>query len=73
MALFNAKRCIFEHDQCRNTFNFPHSGQNLHLSCSSTRYLDNKEVILKGTSGWFNEYKDCAMDEIREFKHRYEY
>uniref|UniRef100_A0A336LXI4 CSON007480 protein n=1 Tax=Culicoides sonorensis TaxID=179676 RepID=A0A336LXI4_CULSO len=64
IAAQNVMRCVYGHDQCRNTVAFKHAGQNIG---SGTGYLDNKSFVTAIIDLWWNEYKVCTQAVLDKF------
>lgn len=47
------------------------AGQNLGIYGSSPNQPTVREAIQKAISGFFNEYNDTSMDDIRSFRSAY--
>lgn len=67
IAGFNARRCRFAHDKCRNTKDYPYSGQNIAIISSSDDFLDDKDAINQLFQMWAGEYVNCTMDVINSY------
>lgn len=67
LAELNVKRCVMEHDQCRNTPQFRYSGQNL-AETYSTGSLDMQATLTNQMQSWFDEYKDTPVSLIQSYK-----
>lgn len=72
MAALNVKRCVYGHDECHNTINYPMSGQNLayvkgygYNTFSRTKVLEEFDTMI---NDWFLQYKNANMDIIRNFQ-----
>ncbi|XP_061402289.1 antigen 5 like allergen Cul n 1-like [Musca vetustissima] len=69
LADLNVRSCIVEHDECRNTYRFRNSGQNLvGISRFKNVYQNITEIILNDMWLWFREHKIINSDIITEFK-----
>ncbi|XP_055390549.1 uncharacterized protein LOC129619333 [Condylostylus longicornis] len=64
MASYNARSCVFAHDDCRKTNNFPYAGQNIANVKKFNSDIDLKADITKMMNSWFDEYTDCDMSVI---------
>ncbi|XP_073811673.1 antigen 5 like allergen Cul n 1-like [Musca autumnalis] len=69
LADLNVRTCIVEHDDCRNTYRFRYSGQNL-VGISEFKHQQENitEVILKDLWLWFREHKLTDSNILTEFK-----
>ncbi|XP_055390550.1 venom allergen 5-like [Condylostylus longicornis] len=67
MASYNARRCVFAHDDCRKTNNFPYAGQNIAIAQKWNTDIDTKADIKEMMDDWFSEYKDCDMSFIDNY------
>lgn len=64
VATVHARQCNFAHDRCRNTFEYPYSGQNLYWSWGNT----NPTQILDGAfNSWWSEVKDTRASDIASY------
>lgn len=76
MVSQNMNRCKYGRDECRNTKNYPSSGQNLAYVKGFMDGINfgtfNRANAIKETSfminDWFSEYKDADMNVIRSFE-----
>lgn len=64
LATIHAKQCNFAHDSCRNTKEFPWSGQNLF---SSTGIRDPAACISRALQLWWNEYSVTTPTDIASY------
>lgn len=70
VAGFNARRCSMEHEPCRNTLAYRHSGQNLGSTGSSAGYQKIEDVLRTTIGNWYKEQATMganAMKIIRKF------
>lgn len=68
MACLNVKRCVFEHDECRNTARFRYSGQNLATTWWNYHQTKtDRDFILSQLKSWVTEYKNASMVDINNF------
>ncbi|XP_055607820.1 antigen 5 like allergen Cul n 1-like [Uranotaenia lowii] len=72
VAAANARKCEFEHDQCRNSVRYPASGQNIAYSGQSSAKADVSAVITKLINKWYGEYKDANPEYTAEYPKDYE-
>lgn len=78
MVSLNIKRCEFGHDeefrQCRNTKNYPASGQNIGFRQGPPHGTFNRAAVIEETDNlinkWFSEYKDADMTVIRKYMNK---
>ncbi|XP_031639592.1 antigen 5 like allergen Cul n 1-like [Contarinia nasturtii] len=68
LAEYTVRTCIFEHDECHNTDNFPHAGQNIAIAKGGKKTIDPKEVIENTTKGWFDEHFNANKSIIANYK-----
>lgn len=69
VADLNVRTCHVEHDECRNTYRFRNSGQNLvGISRFRNIYQNITEIILTDMWLWFREHKTIDSNIITEFK-----
>ncbi|KAM8709914.1 hypothetical protein ACLKA7_016679 [Drosophila subpalustris] len=64
LASYNARMCQPKHDDCRNTANFKHSGQNIILF-NMTRLVENElmekmypQLLVLGVRNWWGEHNN---------------
>lgn len=68
LAELNTKRCVFSHDECRNTEAYSFAGQNIAASMTNgDTYQEVNPMIEKLTNDWFSEKKDTNMKYINAF------
>lgn len=72
LAKLNIIKCYMEHDDCHNTKEFRHAGQNLAISSWRGREESIADIIDLQIQMWFNEFQDCSMEYIYEFHEHYE-
>ncbi|CAD7087250.1 unnamed protein product [Hermetia illucens] len=68
LAALNSITCKMEHDECRNTWRFKYSGQNLARRYSKPNIYTPRDIIVASIDGWFNEYKITTMADIRNYQ-----
>ncbi|XP_055845728.1 antigen 5 like allergen Cul n 1-like [Episyrphus balteatus] len=68
LAMYNTRTCVYAHDQCHNTKQFPSAGQNIGMNMQSTKHTDSNINLSKSvvTTCW-NEYKDASMKDINSY------
>ncbi|KAH8235163.1 hypothetical protein KR032_009388, partial [Drosophila birchii] len=72
MAEFNARMCLLEHDECRNSAQFPHAGQNVFV-VNMTPVPKEKmkklyhELVVNATETWWSESDNITSAEIKKF------
>lgn len=64
LAGLNVKTCEFDHDQCRNTVNYPYSGQNIARKSYRNKNFSLREILEKQIQAWFDEHEFSNMKEI---------
>lgn len=64
LATINARQCRFGHDQCRNTVEYPYSGQNLYASSGIRNGTENLE---RAFNLWWNEYTVTTASDIASY------
>ncbi|KAI8120337.1 Venom allergen 3 [Lucilia cuprina] len=67
LAEYNVKQCKMQHDQCRNTNDFSHAGQNIAMTTWSGKNKSIGQVINTHIQNWFNEYKHCPVSVIKNY------
>lgn len=67
VAAFNARRCRFAHDKCRNTVEYPYSGQNIAIISSSGDYINDRDAITQLFDMWAGESVNCSMGIINSY------
>ncbi|KAI8120339.1 Venom allergen 3 [Lucilia cuprina] len=67
LAEYNVKQCKMQHDQCRNTNDFSHAGQNIAMTTWSGKDMSIGQVINTHIQNWFNEYKHCPLSVIKNY------
>ncbi|XP_049311695.1 antigen 5 like allergen Cul n 1-like isoform X3 [Bactrocera dorsalis] len=71
MAAFNVKRCKIEHDDCRNTDTFRHSGQN--IAWMNFYGAPNVTIMSKRAMDlWYNEIMDTDQAIIDKYPRNYD-
>lgn len=65
---FNARDCVFQHDDCRNTHTFKHAGQNIGIQEQSDQYLDTTAALQKTINDWFDENSKCPPSAIDSYQ-----
>jgi hypothetical protein len=55
LAELNVRRCIFEHDQCRNTAKYNHVGQNIGISGLSNKFQDPTPTAVDLVNTWYTQ------------------
>lgn len=68
LAGYNARDCVFKHDDCRNTHAYKNAGQNIALEEQSDQYMENTAAIQKSIDEWFNEYTKCPPSVIESYQ-----
>ncbi|KAH8266214.1 hypothetical protein KR038_009311, partial [Drosophila bunnanda] len=73
LAEFNAHMCMLDHDECRNSAQFPHAGQNV-FRINMQRLVPKKEMIklypellANATEAWWQESANITSAEIKKF------
>ena len=68
LAGMTARSCKFEHDQCRNTYRFQYSGQNLAANWSGAPFTNSVlETVLPMIDSWWAEHKDANMKVMQNY------
>lgn len=68
LATLNVMQCKMQHDNCRNTFEYPTSGQNIAWFKSNNRKLLPKNILKIGIDGWFEEHRFSNMEYIMKYQ-----
>lgn len=68
LAALNSITCKMEHDECRNTWRFKYSGQNLARRYSKPNIYTPRDIIVASIDGWFDEYKITTMADMRNYQ-----
>lgn len=66
LALSNAKRCVGEHDKCRNTPRFPNSGQNIFRKASLKKF-DIGGAMKNGIDKWCSGHEQFKPEYTKVF------
>ncbi|XP_062542523.1 uncharacterized protein LOC134210495 [Armigeres subalbatus] len=67
IAATNARRCVFGHDQCRNTATMRYVGQNIAIKMFYGMSITD-EVLIKGfIDSWFSEYANSNPSHIASY------
>lgn len=64
MAALNVETCVYAHDECRNTYTFKYSGQNIGQPAWIGPEPTINSVISEQIDAWFDEYTETDMDNI---------
>ncbi|EAT38906.1 AAEL009239-PA [Aedes aegypti] len=67
ISTFNARNCTLDHDKCRNTKEFPFSGQNLAIIWYRGYNYQPEDRVTYFIQQWFNEHKDCPKSYIDKY------
>lgn len=65
IASYNVKQCVMQHDKCRNTKQFPKSGQNIATIQWTGRNKAIGALAREQIHLWFKEWKKCSMAAIK--------
>lgn len=65
LATLNARQCKMAHDRCRNTKEYPWSGQNIAWTWG---YPSDSASIDYALNSWWGEYKDTTAQDIAKYK-----
>ncbi|XP_062553203.1 antigen 5 like allergen Cul n 1-like isoform X2 [Armigeres subalbatus] len=71
IAATNARRCIYGHDQCRNTATMRASGQNIAIMSYYGMTVSNEKLLTDFTNSWFSEFKDTTPQQIARYPSNY--
>ncbi|XP_055601755.1 antigen 5 like allergen Cul n 1-like [Uranotaenia lowii] len=72
IAAANARKCVFAHDECRNTVKYPISGQNIAYYGYSGGSAKMETVLPFLIEKWYAEYNDCKSEYIKEYPSGYQ-
>ncbi|XP_055607821.1 antigen 5 like allergen Cul n 1-like [Uranotaenia lowii] len=64
LAGSNARRCEMQHDQCRNTENFPYAGQNLAIYSTNARSFNVTAQIVSMINAWYKESLNVNIKDL---------
>lgn len=64
LAELNVMQCKMHHDQCRNTNQFKHAGQNLGYRANSGSFEEPQIFIKKVIHSWYSEIDDAVQADI---------
>ncbi|KAG5683322.1 hypothetical protein PVAND_012608 [Polypedilum vanderplanki] len=71
LALFaelNARTCLFQHDECRNTEKFKYVGQNIAMTQANLDYPDLTVFLNNSINDWYGELKDASQSDIDSYQ-----
>ncbi|XP_053691046.1 antigen 5 like allergen Cul n 1-like [Sabethes cyaneus] len=63
----NTRRCVYGHDQCRNTEQFKHAGQNIAQISLQGKSVPDVVLIKQLINNWFSEYSNANPDIIARY------
>lgn len=64
LASVNVRRCIYEHDQCRNIDGIQFAGQNLYTFGTTGSLPDPKEIVRNAVNYWYTEVANATQADI---------
>lgn len=64
LASANVRRCIFEHDKCRNIDGIQFAGQNLYTFAGTGSLPDTNQIIKDAIQDWYSEVKNANQANI---------
>ncbi|KAI9581263.1 antigen 5 like allergen Cul n 1-like [Glossina fuscipes] len=69
-AEYNARTCIFDHDECRSTERFHLAGQNIFKSTTECLNLKTEYFIKEAINRWFEEYQNVDRNLLQAYHQR---
>lgn len=66
-ASYNAQRCIFGDDQCRDTAEYRSAGENVGIIRTSPDVVAPQDAIRQIHGAWFDEYQRANMAQISRY------
>ncbi|KAL9692059.1 hypothetical protein quinque_016521, partial [Culex quinquefasciatus] len=67
LAEYNVKTCIYGHDYCRNTPEFPLVGQNIAANSFYGMEVTPLDTMTELLYSWYGEYENANMDHIKSY------
>lgn len=67
LAEYNVKTCIYGHDYCRNTPDFPLVGQNIAANSFYGMEVTPLDTMTELLYSWYGEYENANMDHIKSY------
>ncbi|KAM7361784.1 odorant receptor 83a-like [Cochliomyia hominivorax] len=67
-AEYNVRTCVFAHDQCRSTKNFPMAGQNIYMAKTGRLNVTVAGFIKEAIFLWFEEQYDADHEIIESYQ-----
>lgn len=67
LAEYNVKTCIYGHDYCRNTPDFPLVGQNIAANSFYGMEVTPLDTMTELLYSWYGEYENANMDYIDSY------
>ncbi|XP_058457802.1 antigen 5 like allergen Cul n 1-like [Malaya genurostris] len=68
LAWCNARRCVYGHDQCRNTKKYPSAGQNIaSKTACKTVQLEPEDIIVSSIETWFLEHRNATPAMVERY------
>lgn len=67
LAEYNVKTCIYGHDYCRNTPEFPLVGQNIAANSFYGMEVTPLDTMTELLYSWYGEYENANMDHIESY------
>ncbi|EAT46094.1 AAEL002682-PA [Aedes aegypti] len=67
IAATNARRCLYEHDRCRNTKTMRAVGQNVAIKVHNGENIPDEMLIREFIDSWFSEYANSNPSHIASY------
>lgn len=67
LAALSSKRCLVEHDACRNTYTFRKVAQLVFQQYSQGVNINYREHLIKMIQTWYQKYKDADEAKIASY------
>ncbi|XP_055625099.1 antigen 5 like allergen Cul n 1-like [Toxorhynchites rutilus septentrionalis] len=68
LAWCNTRSCVYDHDQCRSTIDFPFAGQNIAArTVCQAKPIKPEELITSSIDIWFMEHQNATPAMIDKF------
>jgi hypothetical protein len=64
LASANVRRCIYEHDKCRNIDGIKFAGQNLYTFAGTGSLPDSKQIVNDAVNFWYSEVENATQANI---------
>lgn len=64
LASVNVRRCVYDHDQCRNIDGIQFAGQNLYTFAGTGSLPDTKQIVKDAVNFWYAEVENATQANI---------